>query len=97
MNTCMLVWKGGVLEYPPMIICKLSELMAARNLSQNQLSIDLGLAPLSIRQLRNSRFDRIDCTTAQKLCNYFGVSFSELFEYEPQPISNEDEKEVLSV
>lgn len=63
------------------MICKLPELMTARNLTQKQVSTDTGLSPTTISKLYRNQLDRFDKNTLLTLCQYFNCkSINELIE-----------------
>lgn len=66
------------------VICNLDKLMKEKDLNITQLSKAVSITQNTIRSYVQNRFNRIDCEVAIKLCNFFGVSFGEMFE-----ISNE--------
>ena len=61
------------------VICKLSNFMEKEGLTQLKVAADTGLSPTIIGRLYNNQFKRIDCATAEKLCNYFSCEFGDLF------------------
>jgi putative transcriptional regulator len=62
------------------VICNLQKFMKDRDLNITQLSKAIQVTQNTIRGYFRNRFDRIDCEVAIKLCNYFDVSFGEMFE-----------------
>lgn len=62
------------------VICNLKNYMNEKELTITQLSKDIDVTQNAIRAYMKNRFSRIDCEIAAKLCNYFGVSFGEMFE-----------------
>jgi putative transcriptional regulator len=66
------------------IRCRLKDLMAKQNppLSQYQLAKETELSVNAIGRLYKGEFERIDCKTAETLCNYFGCDLCELFSFE---------------
>ena len=62
--------------------CRLAILMAEKDpqLSQRQLSIDTGLDAMTINRLYKNQFSRVDVSTVEALCNYFGKGVGDLFE-----------------
>lgn len=63
--------------------CQLAVLMAQQDqrLSQRQLALQLGLSITTINKLYNGRplTARIEPSTVEKICNYFGCEISDLF------------------
>ncbi|NES00310.1 MAG: helix-turn-helix transcriptional regulator [Symploca sp. SIO1B1] len=61
--------------------CRLAVLMAEKNpqLTQRQLSRDLGVGVATIGRLHNNKFDRVDKRTIEKLCDYFECGIGDLF------------------
>jgi putative transcriptional regulator len=72
----------GNIGHMKKIRCKLKDLMEKRELSQYQLAKETGLSINAIGRLYKQEFDRIDCNTAEVLCNYFGCDLCELFPLE---------------
>ena len=62
------------------VICNLQKMMDAKGLNIAQLSRLIGITQNTIRSYVQNRFNRIDCEVAIKLCNYFDVSFGDMFE-----------------
>jgi len=62
------------------VICNLGRFMEERDLNITQLSKAIQITQNTIRGYVQNRFNRIDCEVAIKLCNFFGVSFGEMFE-----------------
>lgn len=62
------------------VICNLEKMMKDRELNITQLSKATQITQNTIRGYVQNRFNRIDCEVAIKLCNFFGVSFGEMFE-----------------
>jgi putative transcriptional regulator len=62
--------------------CRLAVLMAEKDpqLSQRQLAKDTGLDITTINRLFTNNFSRVDVTTVEVLCNYFGKNVGDLFE-----------------
>jgi putative transcriptional regulator len=62
--------------------CRLAVLMAEKDprLSQKQLSEETGLDTMTINRLFTNRFSRVDISTIETLCNYFGKDVGDLFE-----------------
>lgn len=62
--------------------CRLAVLMAEKDprLNQKRLSEETGLAESTISRLYNNTFTRVDKTTVDVLCRYFGRDINELFE-----------------
>ena len=56
--------------------------MAEKNpqLSQRQLAKETGLDITTVNRLYTNNFSRVDVTTVEVLCNYFGREVGELFE-----------------
>ena len=61
------------------VICKLSNFMEKEGLTQLKVAADTGLSPTIIGRLYNNQFKRIDCATAEKLCDYFSCELGDLF------------------
>lgn len=61
--------------------CRLAVLMAEKYppLTQKQLAKDTKLSPTTVNQLFQNRFRRVDVTTVETLCNYFGKEVGDLF------------------
>lgn len=79
--------------------CRLAILMAEKDpqLSQRQLSIDTGLDAMTINRLFTNRFNRVDVSTIEALCNYFGKDVGDLFDMrnpENIPLRRDKRKEV---
>lgn len=69
--------------------CRLAVLMAEKNpqLSQRQLARETGLDITTINRLFTNNFSRVDTSTVETLCNYFGKDVGDLFEMrEPEDI-----------
>jgi putative transcriptional regulator len=68
------------------IRCRLKDLMAKQNppLSQYQLAKETDISVNAIGRLYKGEFERIDCKTAETLCNYFGCDLCELFSFEAE-------------
>ncbi|QSJ20877.1 helix-turn-helix transcriptional regulator [Nostoc sp. UHCC 0702] len=49
-------------------------------LSQRQLAFETGLDAMTINRLFTNRFNRVDSTTVEALCNYFNKDVGDLFE-----------------
>ncbi|MUG92265.1 helix-turn-helix domain-containing protein [Scytonema sp. UIC 10036] len=62
--------------------CRLAVLMAEKDpqLSQRQLSRDTGLDITTINRLFTNKFSRVDVTTIEVLCNYFGKDVGDLLQ-----------------
>lgn len=67
------------------ITCRLREMMAEKKLKQFEVAIATKLSPTIIGNLYHNQFRRIDCKTAEKLCNYFGCELGELFQLTDPP------------
>ncbi|PIG93916.1 transcriptional regulator [Gloeocapsopsis sp. IPPAS B-1203] len=48
------------------------------HLSQRRLARETGLSPTTINLIYLNKFNRIDNTTLEKLCGYFGIEVGEL-------------------
>ncbi|MCC5641290.1 helix-turn-helix transcriptional regulator [Nostoc sp. CHAB 5844] len=71
------------------MFCRLAVLMAEKDpqLSQRQLARDTGLDVTTINRLFTNNFSRVDVSTVETLCNYFGRNVGDLFEMrDPQDI-----------
>ena len=65
------------------VICKLKELMVAKEINQLELAEKTGLAPSTIGRLYRNQVSRIDTTTLIALGEFFNLnSVNELIEYE---------------
>ena len=66
-----------------MIKCHLSRLMGERKLKISDVARDTGLHRNTVTLLYQETAVRIDMDAMEKLCQYFGVSVGEMFEYIP--------------
>ena len=65
------------------VICKLKNLMDAKEISQLELAEKTGLAPSTIGRLYRNQISRVDIATLTVLGEYFNLnSISEIIEYE---------------
>lgn len=64
-----------------MIKCHLSRLMGERKLKISDVARDTGLHRNTITLLYQETSARIDIEAMDKLCKYFGVGVSDLFEF----------------
>lgn len=63
------------------IVCRLHRLMGEHKIkSIRQLSEDTGLSRQTLTKMYNDETKQIDLQVAIKLCDYFNVSFEQLFE-----------------
>jgi putative transcriptional regulator len=64
------------------MFCRLAVLMAEKDpqLSQRQLARETGLDITTINRLFTNNFSRVDVSTIEALCNYFGREIGELFD-----------------
>ncbi|MEL6163323.1 MAG: helix-turn-helix transcriptional regulator [Cyanobacteria bacterium J06628_3] len=63
------------------VICKLKELMEAKNITQTELSERTGLASTTIGRLYRNHASRVDFETLEKLIAFFELStISDLLE-----------------
>lgn len=67
-----------------MIKCHLSRLMGERKLKISDVARDTGLHRNTVTLLYQETAARFDVDAMDKLCQYFGVSVGELFEYVPE-------------
>lgn len=62
--------------------CKLKELMAAKNISQQELARETGLSPATVGKLYRNQANRTDFNTLTVLGEYFNLSsINELLDY----------------
>jgi putative transcriptional regulator len=61
------------------VACNLRGFIDDRGLTQMKVAADTGLSPTIIGHLYHNQFKRIDCGTAETLCNYFGCQIGDLF------------------
>ncbi len=85
----MLVWVQTVkIKNKKRMYCELAVLMAKHNppLSQVQLATTLGLSRPTVHKLYNGRplTARIDPSTVEKICGYFGCGIDDLFVLQKQ-------------
>jgi len=85
------VAEGEELKCRLQVMCRLSSLIDARNLSlsesgqigkrltQRRLAEETKIAATTLNRLYNNTFDRIDVRTVQTLCDYFECEIGELF------------------
>lgn len=61
--------------------CRLAVLMAEKDprLTQRRLSRETGLSVTTVNRLHNNEFERVDTSTVNTLCNYFGCEVGDLF------------------
>lgn len=64
------------------MFCRLAVLMAEKDpqLSQRQLAKNTGLDITTINRLFTNNFSRVDVSTVETLCNYFGKNIGDLFD-----------------
>jgi putative transcriptional regulator len=82
------------------MFCRLAILMAEKDpqLSQRQLARDTGLDVTTINRLFTNNFSRVDVSTVETLCNYFGRTVGDLFEMrDPQDIPQRRTKKQAQV
>lgn len=68
-----------------MLINRLSRLMGERRVTMQDVARATGLSRQTIHDLYHDRSTRIDLETLNRLCNFFGVPTSEVFEWAPEP------------
>ena len=54
--------------------------MDNENINIAQLARKIGVTENTIRGYAKNSFERIDCSVALTLCDYFGTTFGEMFE-----------------
>ncbi|EOS7691511.1 helix-turn-helix transcriptional regulator, partial [Enterococcus hirae] len=62
---------------------KLAVLIAERELTAAKVSEETGIARSTLSSLVNNTGDGVQYKTLDKLCNYFGITPSEFFDYAP--------------
>lgn len=66
-----------------MIKCNLSRLMGERKMKIADVARETGLHRNMVTLLYNETAARVDLEAIDKLCNLFGITVGELFEYVP--------------
>lgn len=65
------------------IVCKLDQLLKARNLTIQQVYEHTGIARSVLTEMRDNKRQRYDKTVLDKLCIYFDCPLSDLLERRP--------------
>jgi putative transcriptional regulator len=69
----------------PVLKNRLSRLMGERRIGIKDVAEGSGVSYRAVFDLYHEKSQRLDLSTLNKLCNYFGVGPSELFEWAPDP------------
>jgi putative transcriptional regulator len=65
------------------IVCKLDQLLKARNFTIQKVSEDTGIARSVLTEMRDNKRKRYDKTVLDKLCIYFNCPLSDLLDRQP--------------
>ena len=74
-----------------MLINRLSRLVGDRRLAIRRVAREAGLSYTAVYELYHDRTTRIDFTTIDRLCSYFGVDTQQLLEWRPDHEEGNDD------